>query len=65
MDSSLMRGDGWVCCAICAAYHTDPYPRLAVDIEGNRWDVCSGACAEEAGIREHHDSKMRNRLARP
>lgn len=47
-----MRGDGWVCCCICFAYHTRPYTHLAVDINGDRWDVCTGDCAEDAGITE-------------
>lgn len=55
-DQALMRGDGWVRCAICGAFHTDPeYPLLAIDTAGQRWDVCKGLCAEEAGIEERRE----------
>ena len=47
-----MRGDGWVQCCICFAFHLPPYEHLAVDLEGAKWDVCTGLCAEDAGIRE-------------
>jgi hypothetical protein len=49
-DPALMRGDGWVRCCICGELHTEPFERLAVDDEGQRWDVCAGECAVEAGI---------------
>ena len=47
-----MRGDGFVQCCICGGFHLDPYPNLAVDLNGDRWDVCKGQCAEDAGIIE-------------
>ena len=50
MDPGLMRGDGWVRCQICGELHEAPYPRLAVDSDGEKWDVCAGRCAQEAGI---------------
>jgi hypothetical protein len=50
MDPSLMRGDGWVRCCICGELQERPYPNLAVDGEGQRWDVCVGPCAVEAGV---------------
>lgn len=52
MDASLMRGEGWVRCTICGELHEHPYPNLAVDERGIVWDVCSGNCAIEAGLRE-------------
>jgi len=55
MDASLMRGDGWVRCCICGELHERPYERLAVDLDGERWDVCSGDCAREAGVIERAD----------
>lgn len=51
-DPALMKGDGWVRCAICGELHTRPYERLAVDRDGNVWDVCAGDCAKEAGLRD-------------
>lgn len=54
-DPTLMRGDGWVRCCMCGALHEDPYPDLAVDTEGNRWDMCSGECAASGGIVEAKD----------
>lgn len=50
VDASLMRGDGWVRCCICAELHVRPFEGLAVDAAGERWDVCAGQCAVEAGI---------------
>lgn len=48
----MTRGDGWVQCCICGGFHTEPYASLAIDLNGDRWDVCSGQCAEDAGIEE-------------
>lgn len=50
VDSSLMRGEGWVRCCICGELHESPYDRLAVDSDGWKWDVCEGDCAREAGV---------------
>lgn len=52
VSPDLMRGVGWIRCCICGELHTAPYPRLALDIEGDRNDVCKGDCAREAGIVE-------------
>ena len=46
-DSSLMRGPGFVRCAMCGELHVDPYPNLAV-IDGEMWDLCAGPCADMA-----------------
>lgn len=51
-----MRGPDWVRCAICGELHTEPLMTLVKDTDGNRWDVCSGDCAIEAGIEEDHAS---------
>lgn len=48
----MTRGDGWVQCCICGGFHTAPYASLAIDLNGDRWDVCTGQCAEDAGIEE-------------
>lgn len=50
VDPALMKGDDWVRCCICGDIHHAPYPRLATDREGNRWDVCEGDCADDAGL---------------
>jgi hypothetical protein len=55
-DPALMRGPGWVRCCICGQLHEHPYGGLAVDQEGERWDVCAGRCAAEAGIIEARES---------
>jgi alpha-D-ribose 1-methylphosphonate 5-phosphate C-P lyase len=49
---SLMHGDGWQRCCICFEAHEAPFDGLAVDEDGERWDVCSGDCARKAGITE-------------
>lgn len=49
-DPALMRGDGWVRCCICGQLHERPYPNLAVDRQGSKWDACKGQCAIDAGI---------------
>jgi len=48
---SLMHGNDWIRCCICFEVHVAPYERLAHDGNGQRWDVCAGQCAEDAGIR--------------
>lgn len=37
---SLSRGSGWVLCCACFKAHTEPYPDLYVDAEGQKWDFC-------------------------
>lgn len=37
-------------CEICFE-HLDR-ERCAVDTDGTRWDICTGDCAKQAGIRE-------------
>ena len=49
VDPKLMRGAGWVRCAICGTAHSAPYPDLFEDEDGNLWDLCKGDCAKEAG----------------
>ncbi len=49
-DPSLMRGEGWLRCAICGELHVEPFALLAVDVDGFKWDVCAGECAVEAGV---------------
>ena len=44
-----MRGDGWVRCCICGELHTPPYESLAIQ-QGDKYDVCTGLCAAEAGL---------------
>lgn len=34
--------------------------RLAVDKTGQRWDVCKGLCAKQAGIEEKEEGKHGN-----
>jgi hypothetical protein len=54
VDRSLMKGTDlhgpWLRCTICGELHRSPWDRLAVDVDGNHWDVCAGDCAVEAGI---------------
>lgn len=52
VDTSLMRGEGWVRCTICGALHVEPYPNLVTDTDGVTWDVCKGECAVGSGINE-------------
>jgi hypothetical protein len=52
VDTALMRGEGWVRCSICGELHEAPYPGLAVDVNGDTWDLCSGPCARDAGVVE-------------
>jgi len=47
----LMRPDpDHIRCNICFKLCT--FEELAVDKYGDRWDVCTGQCAVEAGIEE-------------
>lgn len=50
VDTSLMRGEGWVRCCICGELHTAPYPDLHRDSVGQIFDLCKGKCAFEAGM---------------
>ena len=50
VDPRLMSGPDWVRCAVCGELHTEPFITLAMDDDGNRWDVCEGDCAIEAGV---------------
>lgn len=47
---SLMIGKDWVLCCICFWEHSKPYPDLFVDHNGDRWDMCRGQCAVDAGL---------------
>lgn len=49
-DFRLMRGEGWVRCCICGTLHEAPFDDLAVDGDGDKWDVCAGECARDSGI---------------
>lgn len=49
-DPALMRGEGWVRCAICGELHVEPFALLARDSEGLKWDVCIGQCAIDASV---------------
>jgi hypothetical protein len=40
-------------CEICFSGLT--LERCAVDTDGNRWDVCTGECARQAGIQEREE----------
>jgi hypothetical protein len=40
-------------CEIC--YHGLTVDDCAVDVNGDRWDVCAGECARQAGIKEAQD----------
>jgi hypothetical protein len=37
-------------CAIC--FHQLAYDQCAEDTNGQRWDICTGECAQQAGITE-------------
>lgn len=54
-DPALMRGDGWVRCAMCGALHVAPFPGLYVDAQGVRWDVCAKCAEDEIRAGEAHD----------
>jgi hypothetical protein len=61
MDPQLMKGEDWIRCAICGTIHHPPYPNLAVDRHGQKWDICKGDCASEAGLEppENHPLERR------
>jgi hypothetical protein len=44
--------DGGRCLYCCICYRPLTHDECAVDGDGDRWDVCAGACAAEAGIVE-------------
>lgn len=49
----MSSGDFGLMCCICFEGLT--LARCVVDEEGQRWDVCKGRCAKEAGIHEGTD----------
>lgn len=47
----LMRpAPGWQRCCIC--FEARRIEELAVDEDGQVWDVCPGVCAEQSGLEE-------------
>lgn len=60
--SGAVCPDGLVMCGICFARF--PADQLAVDHDGDRWDVCTG-CAPQAGIRLCSPGSPRRRPRSP
>jgi hypothetical protein len=48
----MSEHEGGRCLYCCICYRSLEPAECVVDSDGQKWDVCKGACAQEAGIDE-------------